>query len=153
MLLQREYCGVTLECVQVDIADLPDTDAIVNTANTRLLPRGVHMASFTVPMDPGWMRSAVASRPFARARWESPSGATCHITTWPTASGPCTASEGRPASCLRRATGTLSALRTNTTSVRLLFRPSQSAPSTIHLKQQHGLLCPEFWTRLHHGRW
>ncbi len=36
MTMQREYHGVTLECVQGNIADQPDIDTIVNAANAEL---------------------------------------------------------------------------------------------------------------------
>lgn len=36
----REWHGVTVECVQGNIADQPDIDAVVNAANAALMPGG-----------------------------------------------------------------------------------------------------------------
>lgn len=35
-MTKREFCGVTIECVQGDIANQPDVEAIVNAANAML---------------------------------------------------------------------------------------------------------------------
>lgn len=37
---KREIQGVTVECVQGDIANQPDADAVANAANARLMPGG-----------------------------------------------------------------------------------------------------------------
>ncbi len=35
-MMRREVCGLTLECVQGNIADQPDVEAVVNAANAQL---------------------------------------------------------------------------------------------------------------------
>ena len=68
-MTKREHLGVTIECVQGDIACQPDMQAIVNAANAQLQIDGGVAGAIYDDSVPVWCVNAGRWRRFSPVRW------------------------------------------------------------------------------------